>query len=136
MISARMNQAKAAGVRQDMADGDRLFSPRRKFRNDVRDAIIKVQPPALHQLRDRDGGDGLGRREPQHQRVRRHRDAGAGFADRKISDNLVVMRNENLRADMEAGGDAIGQDLLRLTEIFRRVRIHLRHASTAHRDVC
>jgi hypothetical protein len=98
--------AEAGGVGKEVADGDRFLAFRAELRNVPRDAVVEVQQPALPKLRDGDARDRLGRRHPDHQRVRTHRHAATGEAERKVGQDLTPMGQEELCSHMQPGVDA------------------------------
>ena len=99
------SSADAAGMGEEMAEGDPLLAVGRELGDVPRHRIVELQQPALPELRDGHRRHRLGGGEPEHQVIAGERRAGAVLAERRVGHGLAPQRDVELRAEVEPVAD-------------------------------
>ena len=102
---AGVEHADAAGVGEEVTEGDPLLAVDGEFGEVPGHRIVELQPAALPELGDGHRRDRLGGGEPEHQVVGGERLAGAVLAERRVGHPLAAERDVELRPQMEPRRD-------------------------------
>jgi hypothetical protein len=103
-------------VGQQVAEGDGLFAAAGELRQEFRDLVVEVEQAALPEQRAAGGGERLGGRQPDVERVRRHRLARLPLAE----DELETFRRR--RSGRAARDRQLGAELLALLDAAQQQR--------------